>query len=786
MRILLYASWHHFAFLVMSVALLGFGASGTALCLAGRGLERRAETALFALVLAAAFSLPAASRAAAEIGADARFLPALLARQIGAWSLYWAVWFVPFFIGAAAIGLALASSRERAPTIYGFNLLGSALGACAAPIAMSAVHPKWLPVIMGAVTLCAALPLRPARSRRGIAWIALAGAGIAVFVAVLPPRIRVDPFKYASYAGDLVTGGRAALAARAYSPRSVVEIYSGGVFHEIAFLSPGEVPPPLFAVTRDGHWAGSVLRVLRAEDAAVADNTMMAVPYAFAPERPSVLLLGETGGSNVWLAARRGARSVEVVQPDRAMMRVIRRELSNEGGAVFDLPGVSVTEEEPRRFVDRSREKYDLVQLSGLESWAVAAGGLAGLEQNHLMTVEGIGACLERLSPRGILTVCRAVEVPPQTSAKILATIAEALARRGVENPAAHVVVVRDYLSSCVMARTAPWGPGEIERVRLVCGERELTPVFFAGIRDDELNAPDRIPGPPGQTGDWLHYAASALFSGGAKRFIREWPFDIEPPTDDRPFFDSLGKIGSIALLRRTYGDLWLTRTEIGFLFVLLAALIVAAAGLALTLLPLDLVGAMRRIDGRGAAALYFAAIGLGYMTAEICVLSRLTRAVGDPVLAGAATIAGFLFFSGAGSLAAQRIDPSRDKLVCALLVAAAAACAIAWIAAGRLAGAPGPQSLAARIAAACLVVSPAAFLMGFPMALGLRRAAAREPALVPWAWGVNGFASVLAPPLATAIALAAGFTAAIALAVAAYIVACAAYRRLPGGKAQG
>ncbi len=333
------------------------------------------------------------------------------------------------------------------------------------------------------------------------------------------------------------------------------------------------------------------------------------------------------------------------------------------------------------------------------------------------------------------------------------------------------------------MARTAPWTPEEIANVRRVCVDREFTPVFFPGIREDELNQPDRIPGPPGQSGDWLHYAAASLLSNDAEKFIDEWPFDIRPPTDDRPFFDSFGRLGSIRLLEQTYGDLWLTRTEIGFLFVIVAMLIIVAAGAVLTVVPLDIRPEIRRCKGRGAAALYFAAIGLGYMIVEICVLSRLTRVMGDPVLSGAVTIAGFLLFSGAGSLASQKIDPSRAALARALLAMIAAACVIAWAVSGWLAGSLGSQGLPSRILASVLVIAPAAFLMGFPMALGLRRVADTEPLLVPWAWGINGFASVLAPPLATAIALSNGFTAAGAAAIASYVLACAAYRYLPGGK---
>ena len=783
MRVLLYASWHHFAFLVVSIALLGFGSSGTALCLAGGRFSRHGDSAIFVLILFTAISLPGVAWVTARIPVEARFVPVLLGKQIAWWILYWAVLFVPFFLGATAIGLALIVSGTRLPTLYAFNLVGSALGACAAPITMRFVHPAWLAVIMGAVTLLAALPLRTARSKPGALSIAALAAAILVFVLASPPKIRMDSFKYASYVRDLEKDGRAVEVARAYSPRSVVEIYAGDVFHEIAFLSTTRVPPPLLAVTIDGHWAGSVLRVDAAADAVVVDHTMMSVPYAFVPARPSVLLLGETGGANVWLAARRGARSTVVVQPDKGLLRVLRRALRDDGGRVFELPGVAVWEEEPRHFVERSAERYDLIQLAGLETWAVAAGGIAGLQQNDLVTVEGLEACLERLSSDGILTVCRAIETPPRSNAKILATLVESLVRRGVELPADHVVVLRDFLAACTMVKASPWTPGEIARIRRVCEDRELTPVYFPGIRDDELNHPDWIPGPPGKPGDWLHHATVALVSKDAQTFIEEWPFDIRPPTDDRPFFENFGKFRSLGLLKRVYGDLWLTRTELGFLFVLCAMAIVIVAGAILTIIPLCLRHEIRRAKGRGATAVYFAAIGLGYMTVEITLLSRLVQVVGDPVLAGAVTIAGFLLFSGAGSLVAQRLDPLRSTLVRALLVAAAGVCVIVLTVSGLLAGWAVSLGLMGRIGAAVLVIAPPAFLMGFPLPLGLRRVEESAPVLVPWAWGVNGFASVLAPPLATAIALSIGFAAAGAVAVAGYVLAGLIYAALPGRK---
>jgi len=783
MRVLLYANWHHFAFLVVSAALLGFGASGTALCFMRKWLVARGDRAIFALIIATALSFPVATGIAQHVPVEARFVPALLARHIAWWALYWGILFVPFFLGASAIGLALITSGERLPTIYACNLAGSAVGACIAPVAMHVVPPAWLAAVMGAIALTGVLPMRTPRARTGAFAAVAAVTAMCVFLWLSPPQIRTDPFKYISYVGDLVKDGRAARVARACGARATVEIYSGEAFHELAFLSPGATPPPMFAVTLDGHWAGSVLRVNDAAEAGAVDFTMMAIPYALATAGPAVLLLGETGGANVWLAERRGARTVDVVQPNRQLTDLLWGKLRGEGGRVFEEPGVRIVNEEPRHFVEHTGTRYDLIQLVTLESWAVATGGVGGLQQDNLVTVEGIEACLERLSPNGIVSVCRAIETPPKDNAKILTTFVEALKRFGPSRPADHIAVVRDFLAVCTMVKASPWTSDEIERIRALCAERELTPVYYAGIRDDELNHPDRLPGPPGETGDWLHHIAVTLFSGSAtdaKELIDAWPFNISPPTDDRPFFEDFGKLKSIGLLKETFGDLWLTRTELAFLFVLVAMAIITLLGAVMTIVPLGFQREIRRARGRGATALYFAAIGLAYIVVEITLLSRLIHLIGDPVLAGAVTIAGFLFFSGLGSLVAQRIDFTRVAFVRRIIIALVAAGAIVLAASGAVAFLAGAFALPIRLGIAALLIAPVAFLMGFPMASGLRQLERAAPPLIPWAWGVNGFASVLASPLATAIGMSAGFRAAGVIALVLYAFAAIAYGALP------
>ncbi|MHC4126601.1 MAG: hypothetical protein ACYTE6_11525 [Planctomycetota bacterium] len=782
MRLLLVASWHHFAFLVISVALLGFGASGTALLLGRAWALRHGERLLFGLVLGAAAAMPLSAAVAQHIPIEARIAPAVVWEQVAWWVLYWGVLTVPFFLGAAAVGLALMLAPQRTGVVYGANLLGSAAGALLAPVAMTVLPPEWLPVTMGLVAFVGAASLR--RTWVLLGWLVLVGG----WLWLDRPRVRLDPFKYMAQIDRLLEQGSVYRNGLRFGPRATVAAYSGEVLHDLPFLSVGLAPPPISVLLSDGHLAGSVLNVTSPQAAEVMDGTLMAFPYAFAGDRPRVALLGETGGANVWLAVRRGARSVHFVQPDANVVALLRRSLMGLGGEVVDRPEVRLHITEPRHFVQHTDQRFDLIQVVGLEGSAAGSGGVGGLGQDHLVTVQGIRACLDRLSPDGVLSVTRGIQTPPRDNVKLLATFVEALRRRDVEAPHRHVVIVRDYLGVCTVLKASPWTPLELERVRAQCRQRQLTPVWFDGVRADELNRPDALEPAPDRVGDLYHFAARRLFSTGAAEFIGDWAFDVRAPTDDRPFFGDFCKLESLGAMRRAYGDLWLARAEVAFPFVLAAIVLVGMAGLGATIGPLPLLAA-RGVRGRGATAVYFGCLGLGYLLLEMIWLSRLTFLIGDPVRAAAVTICGFLLFSGLGSLATQRIRRNQVRVLHRAVAALLVLGLIETAALPFVAAAMGALPVAGRCIVALAAIAPLACAMGFPMPMGLRRLSAPGPegrqdasALVPWAWGTNGFASVLAAPLAMALAMAWGYHVVAAGALAVYALAGVVFSRLPVG----
>ncbi|MCY3553924.1 MAG: hypothetical protein OXH56_01255 [Gemmatimonadetes bacterium] len=791
-RVLQYASWYHFAFLVITIALLGFGMSGAILSLWRGYLLRHRHTALPVLALLTALSIPLMLQAAQLLPVTGRFLPGLVVGQLAWWAGYWALLTVPFALGATAIGLALMSAGQRLTAVYASNLIGSASGAVGVTIVMYFVEPAWLGYVTGAVVLAAAyrgdrraVSAGPISASVLTVLAVLAVLAGALLALLYPPSIRVDGDKYLAYVDRLEADGQAEQLARAVGPSGVVEAFGSDAFHDMAFMTDERVPPSMASIVVDGHRAGSLLRIDRPEQAEVLDGTLMALPYGLVPSNPRVLLLDEVGGGNIWLARRHGAAAVDVVQSNRVLSNLLTGPLQDEGGMVFGLPGVALHSVESRAFLEGTRGSFDLIQLAGMESWSAAAGGLEGLNQDQLMTVEGVAAALRLLSPDGILHVSRGIQLPPRDNAKIAATVIAALEQSGIARPTwpvrpgAHIAMVRDFLGVCTMVRPRPWQPGEIRRLRDRAAERNLTSVYFEGITTGELNRPDELPGPPGEDGDYLYHVMRSLLSGDpdeTARFFDEWPFEVRPATDDRPFFGNFGKLGALPDFRRAYGAGWLLRSELAFLFVLSTAVIVTCAGLVLTLLPFVFRADIRRASGRSVAAVYFLAIGLAYLVLEIAFLSGIQRLLGDPVIGGAATVGGFLFCSGLGSLAANRIAALPGVSLGRLALVPAVLAIPVFTGLVLLALFGGAWPLGIRLAAVLVLITPLAFTMGLPFPLGLRWFGARSAALVPWAWGVNGCASVLASPLAMIIAMQWGFVLTVSVAAACYVAAaCAA-----------
>ena len=782
MRCLSVARWHHFSYLVVSTALLGFGASGTLLTFVGDRLRKHFWEWAGGLTVLFAVSVTLALRAAEALPLDVQYV-LYSARQAGLMLTHDLLLFVPFFIGATVVGLTLMEFGERVHLVYGANLAGSGAGGAAVTGLMFFMAPQNLLYAVAALGFAAAVcyALGAGRRRGLLAGGAAAGAVLlGLLGAISPLRLHMDQYKFLATMRRWQAEGKAEHLLTRYGPRARLDVFDSPALHRIMFagLTATEAPPPQLAVLADGHHAATVLMIDSPGPAEILDHTPMSLPYRLL-DRPRVLLLGEAGGVNIWLARRMGARAITVVQPNPRLVELMEGPLEDRGGGVFTGPDVTVHVTGPRAFVERTDRRFDIIQIVTTEGQAAGASSLRSLHEDFLLTVQGFRRCLGLLSNRGILSVTRGVQAPPRDNVKLFATLRAALPDEAEAGQ--RLVQARNLLAATNLAFASPLDEPRCTALKSAAEDLRLDIEWAPCESIDYADQINEVGGPEGKPYSYFHHAARRVLSEDRERFFEDWVYNVRPATDDRPYFFNFFKWESLPRFWQTYGRLWLTRLELGYVVLVIALVQVVAAGAALILLPLLKLRKARRTGGKLPVLAYFACLGLGFMMIEMTCLLKFTHFLGDPIYSAAGMLTSFLVFSGLGSVLSGYLFRSRRR---AIVVAAGgiAALAVAYAAGlGALFEACAGLPLGARLGLSVLVIAPAAFLMGFPFPGGLSLLERGRPPLVPWAWGANGFASVAAASLAVMIAIAAGFRTVLCLAAGLYLAAGAVSRALPG-----
>jgi hypothetical protein len=429
-------------------------------------------------------------------------------------------------------------------------------------------------------------------------------------------------------------------------------------------------------------------------------------------------------------------------------------------GHLFSRPGVTLHLGEGRSFVRSASRSWDLIQLSLIDTWAALSSGAYSLSENYLYTVEAFQDYYRHLTPRGVLAITRWHREPPRETLRLCTVAREALSREGIAAPERHVVVYASNNVATIVMKREPFTPQEVYGFRSE-GERRGLRVLY-----DPFTA---------------HENTFQAFFGAADRaaFYRSLPYDVTPVTDDSPFF----------FLQHRWKDLspkalfqpGNALVEIpGKLLLLLVLAISLVLSIVLLLLPvylkersgLDQAGSFRLL-------LYFFGVGVGFMMIEILLMQEFSLFLGHPVYAISLVLFSLLIFSGAGSLASRAlIGDSAKRLALALGLLAAVVVASFALYPSLFASLLG-RPFGSRALAALVAIFPLGFLMGIPFPAGVRQAGLRVPRIIPWAWAVNGFASVASSSLCVLLAMEVGFSTAAFLAGACYL-ACAGVFLVP------
>ena len=774
MRALSISRWHHFAYLVIGLALLGFGASGTWLALSAHGQRGNLPRWNRWLTLGLTLSITLCYRLADALPIDMKYL--LYDGQQVLYLLgYQLLLFVPFLLAGLVIGGNLVHFSASAPLIYGANLLGSGLGPVLAVLFMFTLSPPRLIQAAALLTWASTFlwspppPERPGPCRQIILAFAL-GLLLAGDL-LLPPPLRLDPQKMLSQLRHWEAQGDARHLLTRDSPRGRLDVFASPRLHYTLFagLTADSSPPSQALLLIDGDSAGPVFSIQSEDEAAILDHTPMSAAYRLVPDA-RVLLLGEATGVNIWLARRFGSRHIAAVQPDPRIIDLFRGPLAAISGSVFTGPDLQVHVTASRHFLQTSRDHFDLIQVVTAEGMAAGVSGLLSLHEEYLLTVEGMARCLERLSPGGVVSITRGIQSPPRDNIKILATLAAALQRLGVRNPEAHLAQVRNHLALCTLASRTPFTAERQREIIRISDALWLDIDVLPGFDPTSRPAFNQLVTPPGITGSLYRFAATQLFSSQREGFFESYAYNVRPATDDRPYFFDFFRWRSLPRLMEAHGPHWFQRLELGYAILIISLGQIVVVAVPVLIVPL-LVTARRPGARAGVRSVlgYFLLLGLGYLALEMTLMHRCTLVLGDPLLAAAGVLSAFLFFSGCGSLLGRRWFGSPLP---ALVVAAGAIALLAPLllpASGWLLAAVASWSTVGRFLVTLVLLAPVAFFMGWFFPVGLLLLEQRSPSLIPWAWGINGFASVAAAPLAVILSMSFGFRVVLLGAVGCY-----------------
>ncbi|MDK1031529.1 MAG: SAM-dependent methyltransferase, partial [Planctomycetia bacterium] len=715
-RTLSIGHWHHFSYLVISTALLGFAASGTLITLAQRLFRRSWRLVFWLFALGFAISAPAVFWLSQRVPLDEIQL-LWDWRQPGYLFLYYLLYFVPFFCAGSCVVLALTVWAKAVGRMYFFNLLGSGLGAAGFLGLMYVCSPeRLLLVVSGMGFLAAAIVCLRVSRPRLVATVVLAAGTLLVFTLALPLTIQLSDYKQLVFYSGLP---EAEVLAQRHGPLARIDVLKAKGIRSLpgpSLAFTGTVPEQLLIIS-DADGTSAINRFKNLDELRCYAYVGSALPYRLI-EKPRVCVIGAGGGSDVCQALVLGAAAVTAIELNPQVVKLVAEDFADFAGNIYSRPDVEVLVADGRSFLERTPQRFDIIQISLLDSLSSSAAGVYALNQSNLYTIEAVGRMLDTLRPGGFLCITRWLKVPARDGIKMLATVAEALRRRGAGKPGRHVAMIRSMVTCTIIVSPQPLSQAHIDSVREFSEERWFDLVWLPDIQPAEANRFNIL------SRALYHEAASEIFAGNHEALYRNYAYNIRPATDDRPYFFDFFRwrtLPRLIRMMRHERQRWLPFAEWGYL-VLTASLAQAViASAALILLPLGFLKRRQASSGtRAATLLYFSMLGLGYIFLEMGFIQKLTLIIGDPVTAVAVTIAGFLVFSGLGSLSAGRIFKTARatvlSAVAAIVIIGIWELALLHVAFDALMG----LSRQSRILVSLAMIAPLAFFMGMPFPSGL------------------------------------------------------------------
>jgi hypothetical protein len=773
MRLFSIIQWHHFAYMIIALALLGYGISGSLLSTIQPTIARHyrwlfpLSLLLFALSALGTFLIAQSL----SFNSEELFWDMRQAINLAIICLLLAL---PFVFTASAICMTFMTySETQVSNIYAVDLLGAGIGALGIVLIMFLLMPEQ---ILVAITLAGIAAVAIAiwelnLSNKSRLYIPL--MLIAVLLLIAAPRVTLNFSPYKGLMQTLQIKGTR-IVDRYSSPLGHLTLVASDEMplrHApgLSLINPRE-PPQQLGLFTDADNMSAITRFSGDLNAfSYLDQTTTALPYHL--KKPSELLvIGSGTGSDLLLSRYHMVESVDALELNPQLVELLRQDYKAFAGEIYDNPYTRLHIAEARDFLGQSDKKYDLIQIALVDAASASSSGLYALNESYLYTHEALALYLSHLAPEGYLAITRWIKAPPRDSLKLFLTAHQAMESLGLDNLEKRLLLIRNWQTATLLVKNGIFTSRELDLADTFCQSRLFDTAYSHRLKEAQANRYNRLRDP------YFYRASKQIVSGEKQQLLASYKFDLQPASDDRPYFHHFFKWESFfeALKLRHQGGMPLI--EWGYIILILTLVITALLSALLILLPLSIISRNRRTAGgeisRWRVFYYFFAIGVAFLFIEIATIQKFIRFLHHPIYAISISLAGFLLFAGLGSFFSERLARKLSHFriaVMAVLVISLMSISYLFLLEPlfvRL----GHLAMVQKFVISSLLIAPLAFFMGMPFPLAISSLKQQAPNLTPWAWGINGYASVISAGLATLIAIDFGFTAVILIASLLYL----------------
>jgi len=781
-RVMSVSLWYHFGFLVISTALLGFGTSGIVLAV-WKNLRDKYNldktlailSILFGVITIVSFWL------LQQIPFDP-FSLAVDKRQLYFLPLYYIIVSAPFFISGFAISLLFTRIPFNMSRLYAFDLVGAALGCVLIVVVMPLLGGSGSVVAAAGLGIIPALFFSKKKAVKLIALVFIVAFTCLSFMAdkYLPITINASKRSPKSPIAKMKP------IYTAWNTFSYIELF------DIKADPSKKIEPNRRFIFDAGTAATGMANLSRGVQHYLhehpQDSLYWTYPALMHTKNPAVLIIGSGGGNQVLDALHAKAKKVVCIEINPIINKVVKDKMNDYWGGLFHQPGVELITEEGRSYINKTKEKFDAILSVHTISNAAIASGALSLAENYVLTKEAFEKYYDHLNENGILYLSR----PEFQLPRVFTTMQEVLAERGVNDSKNYFYAFRQSPESGI--------PSQIFSSPCSFGRRAkaLYSVFLfkkSGFTKEEIThinsfiknkqvLVDSVP----KSLEVLYSPFSAhphnifdtiVTAKDKKALYKSVPFEIAPATDDRPFFNQRLRWSSIGI--KHFTEVFSEKdtraaledqpiAEITLLTILAQSVLIATLLIILPLFRYARQGL--KFNDRWKYLIYFACLGLGFIMIEMAFIQRFTLYLGQPVYTLAVIIAGLLLFTGLGSYLTNKLNISTANLKSrylplllvilvgtSLLTPLVFESTIQW-------------QLLARFIVSLLMLGPLGILLGMPFPTGIKAVNTESSAFIPWAWGVNGFFTVIGSVGALILGMALGFKIVILLAALCYLFA--------------